>query len=189
MNAYSVRTAPREQLIAELEQEADDRERVGKHERAALAREAAARLADGEEVVYYNRSYFEVGEAKRHGVMRRTRADLIAELNSASEGWAHNGKPRLAFDAAAAASAVLAGAERAEVGHLVYEVIDGGDAGSVFAGTRAEVLQQIHRQGMRAARLHAKAEERELEAAEAAIRQGATSVRVGHIEYEVADEG
>lgn len=188
VNAYSVRTAPREQLIAELEESAVDRERVGKHERAALARAAAAKLADGEEVVFYNRCYFEVGETRRHGVMRRTRAHLIAELHDASTGWAHHGKDLLAFEARAAAGRIAAGADRVEVGHLVYEVVDGDGSDSVFTGTREEVVHEIHRQGMRAARLHAKSEERELEAAQTAIEQGSAKARACDVEYVVTGE-
>lgn len=123
MHQFSVRSAPREKLIAELHEFADDRERVGKTDRAAGARQAAAKLAEGAEIVFFEACYYEVGETRRHGVIRRRREDLIAELHDASDGWAHFGKMPLAFEARSAAGRVLAGVDRVEVGHLVFEVI------------------------------------------------------------------
>lgn len=120
---YAVHTAPREHLIAELTQSAADRREHGKHERADEAEAAARQLAEGAEVSYFERTYYEVGEAKRRGVIRRRRDDLIAELHDAAEGWAHHGKALLAFEARAAAGRIAYDSVSERVGHLVYEVL------------------------------------------------------------------
>lgn len=116
------RTAPREQLIAELEEFADHREAQGKHERASGARAAAAELAAGADQVTFERAVHVVGAPGHGSVVRMPRAELIAEVKEAALGWAHNGKRGLTSEAVCAVEELESGAERAYVGHLVYEV-------------------------------------------------------------------
>jgi hypothetical protein len=121
---FSVYRAPRSALVEDLRQSAADRTSHGKLERAAAAEAAAAQLEAGAEVAYFERTYYEPAESRsRHAVIRRTREDLVAELHDASEGWAHQDKMTLAFDARKAAGEVLEGADSVDVGHLRYEVI------------------------------------------------------------------
>jgi hypothetical protein len=58
-------------------------------------------------------------------------------------------------------------------------------SGETFEGARRDVLEEIRRQGMARARLHDRAAERELEAAEAAIRSGAVRASADGVTYVV----
>lgn len=182
--ATHFRVAPRDVLIRELEEFATDRESHGKTQRAADARTAAAKLAAGAPRVFVERTWRVIGDqADRYTAYAGSREQVIAELHSASEGWSRFGKMPLAMDARAAAGAVLAGDKRVQVGHLMYEVID-----DMFAGTRAEVLEHIHRRGMRAARVHLKGEEHELLVARDAIHGGAEHASAAGFDYVVVGE-
>lgn len=116
--------AARTDLVAVLRQFASDRNRVGKVERANGATAAADKLAAGEDVVFFERTYYEVGEPTRYSVVRGTRDELLAELRDSAVGWAHMGKPGLAGEAKTAHRMITDGAESAQVGHLRYEVRD-----------------------------------------------------------------
>ena len=120
---YDVRRAPRQQLIDELEQFAQDRERVGKQQRADGARAAAAKLAEGQPRVQFEQTAYIVDdEPGRNGVRSGTRAWVLAELEDGGKGWTHEGNRALALAHAAAIAEIEQGAVRVRVGHIEYEV-------------------------------------------------------------------
>lgn len=120
---YDVRRAPRERLIAELEEFAVDRERVGKQARADGARAAAAKLTEGQERVQFEyTAYIADDEPGRNGVRKGTREWVLAELDDAGKGWVHFGNRALAIAHAAAIAEIESGAMRVRVGHIEYEV-------------------------------------------------------------------
>lgn len=53
-----------------------------------------------------------------------TRADLIADLSRAVDGWLHHGKPELADQARDGVARLEQGEPHATVGHAVYVVTD-----------------------------------------------------------------
>lgn len=170
------RSAPRDVLAAELEQFAAHRQEQGKTARAAGARAAADALRAGAPGVFFERAWLIVGEPDRYTMHAGTREEVTASLESLGAGSAHLGAEDTARQAARALHAITDGETMVRVGHTVYEVIDG----RFFAGTVLEVLAEFRRRGLAMARTHRKAEERELEAAQAAIEAGATrAVAVG----------
>jgi hypothetical protein len=122
---YDVRRAPRAQLIAELEQFAQDRERVGKQDRADAARAAAAKLAEGDERVQFEYTLYAADdEPGRNGVRSGTREWILNELDEAGKGWTHFGNRALAIAHAAAITEIEQGADRVQVGHIEYQVVE-----------------------------------------------------------------
>lgn len=122
---YAVRTAPREQLVAELRQAAADRTTHGKLERAAEATRAADALEriGGGDCAHFERVLYQVADERdRASVIRKPLDELIDELDEAGAGWAHDGKVELAKEAARALAGLESGATQVRVGHLVYEV-------------------------------------------------------------------
>lgn len=121
---HAVYRAARGDLVESLRQFAADRARVGKAERAAGATAAADDLAAGADVVFFERTYYEVGEPTRYAVFRGTRPELLAELTESVMGWHHMGKPHLVEQSVRAFEQLVTGAAAAQVGHLRYEVRD-----------------------------------------------------------------
>lgn len=177
------RVHERDVLIDELHRFANDRERHGKTERARLARAAAAELDNGADRVFFERCYYVVGSADRYTAYTGSRDEIVRELDDYGRGQVHMGAQGRAQEAARALSAIEDGETKIRVGNLVYEVVD---PTSVFTGTREQVLEQIRIRGLAAARTHHKPEERELEAAQAAIEAGAESATARGTTYRVA---
>jgi hypothetical protein len=163
----------RDVLIAELEEFAAHRGAQGKTDRAGQALAAAEALRGGATGVFFERQWLLVGEPDRYTMHAGTREDVVVALESLGQGSVDLGAESTARQAARALHAVQEDGETmVRVGATVYEVIDDGH----FAAPLEEVMAEIKRRGMRAARLHLKAEERELMAAQTAIESGATRV-------------
>jgi hypothetical protein len=125
MHSHSLRTAPREQLIAELHEFADDRESHGKHDRARGARAAATSLREGADEIPFEDTVYRVStDTTRQDVRRGARDELLAEAREAHAGWTHLGKRHLAILAWTAVEELEQGATRVQIGHIVYEVAD-----------------------------------------------------------------
>lgn len=120
---YHVRTAPREELVAELRQLGDDRGSQGKLERRDEAYQAAARLEDGGDAVDFNRVLYAVGdEGGRWSAFVGTRDEVERELRDGAVGFLHLGSPDTAAQARDALERLAAGDEMVRVGSLVYAV-------------------------------------------------------------------
>jgi len=119
---YSVRSGDRDELVATLRQFQADRALRAERRRTDEAAEAAQALEDGAELVYFERIVYVVGEADRWSVWSGTRTAVLAELQDAAAGWAHQGKPQLAAQARDAVERVGGGADLARVGHWLYLV-------------------------------------------------------------------
>lgn len=123
---YDVRRAPRAQLISELTEFADHRAEQGKTVRSDGARAAVAKLAEGAERVQFEQTLYVVDEDEpgRNGVRSGTREWVLAELNDAGRGWTHFGNRALAIAHAAAIAEIEQGADRVQVGHIEYQVVE-----------------------------------------------------------------
>jgi hypothetical protein len=118
------RVAPRELLIAELLDFAADRQSHGKLERAARARMRAAELEAGAARVGFERVWHVVGaEPDRYTLYRGSRNDVCEQLEADGLSAVHVGAEEIAREAARALDAVQTGADRARVGHIVYELV------------------------------------------------------------------
>ena len=122
---YDVRRAPREQLVAELEEFAAHRAEQGKQERADGARAAAAKLLEGQDRVQFEHTAYIVDdEPSRDGVRRGSREWALAEARESEAGWTHEGNRLLALASHQAVAELERGATRVRIGHIVYEVAE-----------------------------------------------------------------
>jgi len=120
---YHVRTAPRDELVAELRQLGDDRGSQGKLERRDEAYQAAARLEAGGDAVDFNRVLYAVDEDRgRWSAFVGTRDEVERELREGAVGFLHLGSPDTAAQAQYALERVERGEEMVRVGSLVYAV-------------------------------------------------------------------
>lgn len=123
-----------------------------------------------------------------YDVRRAPREQLVRELTEFAAHRREQGKTERADGAEAAAGKLTEGQERVQFEHTIYLVDDEPGRNAVRRGTREWVLAELEEAGKGWTHFGNRPLAMAHAAAIAEIEQGATRVRVGHIEYEVADE-